>query len=85
MDSHPAVCLCAGLCVICVERRVDMEGHPICVYMCWRVDVEGHPIIMCLYVLEGRRGRSPYNYVFTRWTCANCTTATSIAWRTEGP
>ena len=26
-----------------------------------------------------------YELSLTRWTCANCTTATSIAWRTEGP
>ena len=26
-----------------------------------------------------------YYYYLTRWTCANGTTATTIAWRTEGP
>ena len=40
--------------------RVDVEGHPICVYMCWRVDVEGHPISVAptIHIL-------PYFYGFS--------------------
>ena len=31
------------------------------------------------------KDKDPGELIITRWTCANCTTATSIAWRTEGP
>ena len=41
MDSHPAVCLCAGLCVICVGWRVDVEGHPDECHVRWIVGRHG--------------------------------------------